>query len=43
MSPFPNFLHFAQIGKKKSLGARLEEEIHLMELEDTTIQELEQN
>jgi hypothetical protein len=42
-SPFPNFIRFAQIGKKKSLGARLEEERRLMELENATIQELEQN
>jgi hypothetical protein len=42
-SPFPNFIRFAQIGKKKSLGARIEEERILMELENATIQELEQN
>jgi hypothetical protein len=42
-SPFPNFNRFAQIGKKKSLAARLEEEKRLMELEKVTILELEQN
>jgi hypothetical protein len=40
-SPFTNFICFAQIGKKKSLAARLEEERRLMELEVTTIQELQ--
>jgi hypothetical protein len=40
-SPFPNFLRFAQIGKKKSLAVRLEEERCLMELEVATIQELQ--
>jgi ATP-dependent exoDNAse (exonuclease V) alpha subunit len=42
-SPFPNFFCFAQIGKKKSLAARLEEERRLMALEEVTIQELERN
>jgi ATP-dependent DNA helicase PIF1 len=42
-SPFPNFNRFAQIGKKKSLAARLEEERRLMALEEVTILELEQN
>jgi hypothetical protein len=40
---FPNFNRFAQIGKKKSLAARLEEERRLMALEEVTILELEQN
>jgi hypothetical protein len=39
--PFLNFIRFAQIGKKKSLAARLEEERRLMELEVATIQELQ--
>jgi ATP-dependent exoDNAse (exonuclease V) alpha subunit len=42
-STFPNFFCFAQIGKKKSLAARLEEERRLITLEEVTIQELEQN
>jgi ATP-dependent exoDNAse (exonuclease V) alpha subunit len=42
-SPLPNFNCFAQIGKKKSLAARLEEERRLMALEEVTILELEQN
>jgi ATP-dependent exoDNAse (exonuclease V) alpha subunit len=42
-SPLPNFNRFAQIGKKKSLGARLEEERRLMALEEVTILEIEKN
>jgi hypothetical protein len=42
-SPYPNFLRFAPIGKKKSLAAGLEEERPRLKLEKVTIQELEQN
>jgi ATP-dependent exoDNAse (exonuclease V) alpha subunit len=42
-SPFPNFDCFAQICKKKSLAARLEEERRLLALEEVAILELDQN
>jgi hypothetical protein len=40
-SPFPNFLRFAPIGKKKSLAARLEEERPRLKQEEVTIEELD--
>ena len=39
--PFPNLDQFAQIDRKTSLTERLNEESHLKQLEEATVQELD--
>jgi hypothetical protein len=41
--PFPDFSRFTRIAKKSSLGERLAEERRLKELEEETINTLEQD